>query len=685
MATEMAKLSLWLVTMANERPFSFLDHAFRSGDSLLGITSLDQVARFHIDPHQAVAPLNLAGDLEPLAKEALELRQRLEAAPLITVRDAEEKERLFTQAAHTLRSVEVIADLVIGAALSTVGQSKRDLDARLASVSGKVSDLLHGDEETRAEALTDLSAQADAWLNEGRPDTAPHRRCLHWPLAFPEVFVGRAVPGFDAMVGNPPFLGGKRISGPNGTDFREHLVRWIADGTKGNADLVTYFFLRAADLVTDAGGIGFLATNTIAQGDTREVGLDRLTANRWTITRAVKSRPWPGNATLEIAQVWLHHGEWGGVANLDAHEVRHITSSLDPLSRASGSPFRLAANGESYIGSALNSDKFIISPEEAEELIAADPRNADVVVPFLNGEDLNTRPDCSASRWTINFLDWSLDRAEKYPLCVAMLREWVLPQVQAKGRSYAGWIDRWWQYWRTREDLYSAIKGQDRVIALTCVSKTVMPAFTTSRQVFSHAVVVFACDDHFALGLLSSAFHWNWAMKYGSTMRTDLRYTPSDCFETFPKPASDGAVELAGKALDEFRAQLMVRNGEGLTKTYNRVHDSKEEDPEIARLRELHVALDRAVRDAYSWGDLDLGHGFHETAQGVRYTIGPSSRTEILDRLLELNHERYAAEAAPAKTKKAARKAKASSPVGTDAEPSLFDSLFADDPSGDGG
>jgi hypothetical protein len=129
-------------------------------------------------------------------------------------------------------------------------------------------------------------------------------------------------------------------------------------------------------------------------------------------------------------------------------------------------------------------------------------------------------------------------------------------------------------------------------------------------------------------------------------LETRIRYTPSDVFETFPQPPYNEAVEAAGKALDEHRAPLMIRNDEGLTKTYNRVHNPDDNSPGIPELRDLHVALDLAVRDAYGWSDLDLDHGFHDTPQGRRFTLGPAARTEVLDRLLELNHERYAEEVA---------------------------------------
>ena len=102
----------------------------------------------------------------------------------------------------------------------------------------------------------------------------------------------------------------------------------------------------------------------------------------------------------------------------------------------------------------------------------------------------------------------------------------------------------------------------------------------------------------------------------------------------------------------------MQSRQEGLTKTYNRFHNPDESAEDIERLRELHVEMDRAVADAYGWGDLDLGHGFHETKQGVRFTISEEARREVLDRLLLLNHERYAEEVAQGLHDKKAKKGK---------------------------
>lgn len=155
---------------------------------------------------------------------------------------------------------------------------------------------------------------------------------------------------------------------------------------------------------------------------------------------------------------------------------------------------------------------------------------------------------------------------------------------------------------------------------------------------------VFAYDDNFHFGVLASTLHWWWVGKTASTLGTTINYSPTDCFETFPQPPYDLGVEAAGRALDQHRAPLMIRNHEGLTRTYNRVHSPDDHSPGIQELRDLHVALDLAVRDAYGWSDLDLNYGFWDTPQGQRFTLGPAARTEVLDRLLELNHQRYADE-----------------------------------------
>lgn len=144
-----------------------------------------------------------------------------------------------------------------------------------------------------------------------------------------------------------------------------------------------------------------------------------------TIRRAVKSFPWPSkSAVLEYSAVWVGKVPLGEGAECisDGVQVSGITTSLDPESRVSGPAHRLAANsGISFIGSYVPSKGFVLEIEEAEYLTRKDERNRDVLFPCLNGEDLNNRWDCSASRWVINFHDWSLDRAKSYPDVFALV------------------------------------------------------------------------------------------------------------------------------------------------------------------------------------------------------------------------------------------------------------------------
>ena len=275
-------------------------------------------------------------------------------------------------------------------------------------------------------------------------------------------------------------------------------------------------------------------------------------------------------------------------------------------------------------------------------MLTADERNAEVVRPYLIGEDLNQRPDGSPARWVIDFRDWTLDRSRDYAAPFARVEELVLPErVKLNERGYR---ERWWQFGRQGKDLYRAITTLERVVAIAQTSKTMMPMFVPNGFVLSHMLVVFAYEDDSDFGLLSSGFHLCWAIAHGSTMRNDIRYIPTDCFETFSQPGPTNAVGDAAGALNGHRAALMLDREEGLTKIYNRVHDPEEHADDIARLRDLHAELDYAVRDAYGWTDLDLGHGFHETKFGTRFTFAPTPRQEVLDRLLELNHERYAEE-----------------------------------------
>jgi hypothetical protein len=154
---------------------------------------------------------------------------------------------------------------------------------------------------------------------------------------------------------------------------------------------------------------------------------------------------------------------------------------------------------------------------------------------------------------------------------------------------------------------------------------------------------VFATDDLGDLALLSSSAHQNWAITYGSTLETRVRYTPSDVFETYPRPSSVSSLKATGQALHERRNEIMRRRSLNLTQLYNQVNNpavTSESDLDISLMRALHVKVDTAVMGTYGWTDIVLDHGFHTYRQMERWTVSPLARVEILDRLLEENHRR---------------------------------------------
>ena len=640
MAVEMAKLSLWLVSMDPGRPFTFLDDKLACGDSLLGITSIEQLEWMHLNPrvgrklHEGVVILDFMSGVRSLLTDISEQRRILVNLP-DDIGGVHKKREILNEVRATTKDLGLYADLIVGTAIAKGSW----LDA------AKLAD-----EAATKGAVADAQAKARRLLAKDQPDGAFDRKPLHWPLVFPEVF-DPARPGFDAIIGNPPFLGGTKITGAFGVAYRDILIDALAGGVRagGRCDLIAYFVLQAHALLNPSGQTGLIATNTLAQGDTREVGLDQIVAAGAEIRKSVKSEPWPSkSAAVQYAAVWTSRQRIDSVAEriADSKVVFRIGSSLVPTSRAGGKPEPLAANsGIAFEGSKLDGIGFTMKPERAQELMEANPRYREVLFPYPNGQDLNSRSDCSAGRWVIDFKDWPESRAKEYPACYNQVVQLVKPDRQQHSERRAR--EYWWRYQRPRPELYAAIAGHERVLVIALSSATQMPVFVPNNQVLSHALIVFASEDSAALAFHSSSMQYWWTVSWSSSLKGDIRYTPTDACETLARPEFTQEMRQLGDRLDTFRRDLMLARQAGLTATYNLVHDPKCADADIAELRDIHRAIDEAVVRAYGWTDLlesGLDHGFHDTRQGTRYTIGPVVRQEILDRLLELNHARHAAE-----------------------------------------
>jgi hypothetical protein len=635
LAVEMAKLSLWLITMDRERPFGFLDDRLKAGDSLLGLVSIDQLETLHVDAKEGRrlhhGTLDIADNWRLKLADAADLRRRITATQGVTIRDIEHKARLNAQAEQLAGEIQAVGDAVTAAGLAHAKLKGKKLDAEFIGLSFKVS----GEE--------DLTDYIETNLQKPRPAGMVEREPFHWPLEFPEIFADTTTPGFDAIIGNPPFRGGKKISSALGDDYLSWLQRWDGNAAKGNVDLAARFLLRDELLLSSRGQLGLVTTNTLVEGDTLEVGMQQVNL---TVRAGRSPHPWPTkSASLQIVEVWASRIKPSKRAFylLDGEEVPAIGSDLEPYGRVQGRPQRLRSNEAfAFQGSVVLGEGFTLSQEQADELLVHDPRNIDVLQPYVIGRDLNQRPDCSASRWIINFQGWPLERAEEYPDCIDIVRRLVKPERDRK--KAPDYRKFWWRYGRRGAALYEKIQDLDHVLVMAQVSSTLMPVQVKTGQVFGHKCVVFALNDPASLALLSSNTHFVWTVRYTATMRTDLSYSPSDVFLQFPRPEPTPELEALGRQLNETRGELMKSRAWGLTSTYNRVHNPDVHEPAIQELRDIHVAIDEAVMRAYGWDNLDLKIGHHPTKIGIRWTVSKEARFELLDRLLEENHKRYEAE-----------------------------------------
>lgn len=648
MAVEMCKLSLWLVSLDRDLPFSFVDDKILHGNSLLGLTDLNQLRALHINPPAGQQIALWDPDMDTVIRKAINIRKRLasEVQENDPQRSATAKRRLLERLHDLTEQLRTVADGVVAAGLRVGGKPGKQLDEAYENLRVAVQAAYPaGDRVTSNPKFLDVIVREG--LTPAVVTDYERWKPLHWVLEVPDVIVDHG--GFDAVIGNPPFLGGQKLTGAMGTTMRDWFVHQLAGGARGSADLVAYFFLRAHALLRPDGNLGLIATNTVAQGDTREVGLDRLVAQDVEITRAVQSAPWPAaSANLEYAAVWGTRGEVAQAAQRVVNGVPapRIATLLEPAGRVDGHPTRLAENaGIAFQGCIVLGMGFVLDPEEAYAWITEDERNREVLFPYLNGEDLNSHPDCSASRWVIDFHRRTLTEAQSYIVPFSRVERLVKPErMRNKMKDRR---ERWWQFAALASGMRQAISGLGEVLVMAQVSKTVMPTVVSSDHIFDQKLVVFSSDSFAFQAVISSAMHLCWAARYSATMRTDLSYSPSDVFLTFPRPESNDLLAEAGKILDGERREIMLRRDLGLTKLYNLVNDPgvcDAEDPDIARMREIHVALDEAVVAAYGWSDVPLKHGFHTYRQMERFTVCPTARVEILDRLLEENLRRAEAE-----------------------------------------
>jgi len=665
LAVEMAKLSLWLVTLAKGRPFTFVDHALKWGDSLLGITRPEQIEFLKLNPEKEAVQLRTVSDRwKPFVQRAIAKRQELENFSVSDIADIQKKEQLNREAEAAIAHVRHVGDFLVAEALAQAGKTSDLTDEEIQVLAEVVIEALEeADAEKRNREIAAILAKTERMMNLGNPANQPPRKPFHWLLEFPEVFLEGETKGFNAIVGNPPFLGRSFISANLGDDYLLYLLSTFPN-SNGNADLCSHFLRKASLLLGDQSFMGMITTNSISQGATRENGLDFLLQNQHKIIRATKSTQWIGAANVFVSLVNLSKKNWLGEIFLDDQRVPGISSYLDILI-SSFSPDKLEINSNFiYRGSTLSGEGFVLTSSEKDEIIEKDPDSVEVIKLFLTGQDINQKPNQNSERYAIDFEDFNWEQAKEYSACWERLHNTV--RIQRQGNKIKQREIFWWQYVGRQEQLYAAIEGFSKILVCGQVSKYWSVSWVQPEQIFSDKVVVFALSDHSNFAVLSSCFHTEWAEKTSSRLKEDPNYNLANTFETFPFPTPDPSdlstqfptLNTIGETYYTHRQAIMRDRQEGLTKTYNRFHDANETANDIQTLRELHIEMDQAVAAAYGWQDLDLEHGFHQTKQGIRFTISEVARREVLDRLLESNHQRYAEEVAQGLHDKGKRKGK---------------------------
>ncbi|MBW4669008.1 MAG: class I SAM-dependent DNA methyltransferase [Cyanomargarita calcarea GSE-NOS-MK-12-04C] len=669
-AITLAKLSLWLVTLAKKHPFTFLDHALKCGDSLVGLTR-DQLVKFNWERDTTYDDPEL-----PLFNENFnKIKFNRDNIQNLDEDNYEAKREFYHAAEELLVNARLKGDLVI-ASFFAADKDKARKDERNALWLKFQKWQKNKDDNLEVVRISQELRQAEKPV-----------KVFNWELEFPEVF-DRENPGFDAIVGNPPFAGKNTAINAHADGYMDWL-KVVNPESHGNSDLVAHFFRRAFVLLRKSGSFGLIATNTIGQGDTRSTGLRYICENGGTIYNARKRLKWPGLAAVTISIIHVFKGQYIGGKCLDNKEVDFISAFLFHAG-VNKDPKVLLANGDkSFQGSIILGMGFTFDDDKPDatpllkmqNLITENPKNAAIIFPYIGGDEVNSSPTHTHRRYVINFGDMSEEEANKYPELMNILEEKVKPKrLLDKRASYRKY---WWQYAEKRGKLFQAISQANRVLVTNAQASVHLSfIFYSPNVVFANSLNIFPFQTYSTFTVLQSGIHEIWARFFSSTIQEGLRYNPSDCFETFPFPENwetNPSLEAIGNSYYEYRAALMVRNNEGLTDTYNRFHDPDEQDPEILKLRELHTAMDRAVLDAYGWSDISTDCDFildyvdadedqetegskRQKKKPWRYRWCEEVHDEVLARLLELNQQRAEAEILRGKVAEAKSKPKSTKP-----------------------
>ena len=406
-------------------------------------------------------------------------------------------------------------------------------------------------------------------------------------------------PKADAIIGNPPFLGGRKFRNELGDSYTEKLYEKFPN-VKGQPDFCVFWFRKSADHINESGRAGLVGSNSISQNVAREASLDYIVKKGGIIHEAISTQKWSGDAVVHVSLV-----NWSKINPsefiLDNQNVSFITTSLSNETPVD-SAVRLKTNKKySFESCKLAGKGFVVSEEEAKQWINDDPRNSDVVKPMMDGRSLIY--PFEKYDWVIDFNEMSIEEASSYHLPFKRVRETLREERLTSNNSRKR--EKWWLFERSRPAMRKAMEGLNLYFCLTKHSKFVMFSPVAMHILPCEANIVVNSDDFYVLGVLLSSTHRIWANAQSSTIKGDTRYTNTTCFETFPfpqtpSPAIVQQIRDKALALHQYRSDQMEQKQWGITKLYNAYFHEP-----ASQLYQLHKQLDALVLQAYRFSPND--------------------------------------------------------------------------------
>ena len=486
-------------------------------------------------------------------------------------------------------------------------------------------------------------------------------------------------PEADVIIGNPPFLGSRYLAKERGYEYANTVYELYPEVPK-MADYCVYWFRRAHDHLPDcttddptAGRAGLVGTQNIRNNESREGGLDHIVRSG-TVVEAVDNQPWSGEAHVHVSianwvkhqpgitdreldqrfvvpakrKLWFEVPAVGGKRasrkvkatagtdyELDFRESSSISSALSDKADVSGA-VRLGCNRKPkrvFQGQNPANTNFMLSRDEGVRLIQSDSELAEVLFPYMTGDDL--LDDVQPSRYVIDFAQRDVLDASRYSKAFAIVEELVMPMVMARaeeeklatGKTNTRWTrmaERWWQFRDYQPGLMALILSTSRYVACSRTTKRPVFAFVSSAIHPDTKLMCFAYEDDYAFGVIQSNPHWEWLTSKGSRLKTahDRSYSSTTVWETFPWPQSPTAKQIdavaeAGREVRRVREDALAKIKGGLRAVYRTL-----ELPGKNPLKDAHAALDAAVLKAYGFASPEKG-----------------AKKDLLKQLLDLNLE----------------------------------------------